>query len=330
MEVLVKRFSLLALVALSVVGLAGCYKNPTIALPPAAGSRLFVADLNNGLVVFTQPVTSSSMPSFTIAGAGDAGVVFDSQGNLYVSNTFNQTISVFKSPVSASSTPFLVMGPITGAVTPEGMAFDSSGNLYVGDEIGTQVLIFSPPFTAGVQAPTKVLNIGGPAFRPVGVVFDRAGEMLIPSFGFQQVVVFRPPFVNGANTPVGIMTMPTFTGGIGIDTHDNLIVGLVDGTLAIVHPPFATGVTPSAAIPITFLNGNPLLPAREALNSATDASGNLWTTFGADGPAPPPPPLGTNEFGIAEFAPPYGNSSLSQIGLVQGGLSFPFSLAFGP
>lgn len=324
-----KRFGLFVLGVLSFAAIAGCSKSPVISIPPPASARLFVADLNNGLVVFNQPIASTSMPSFTIAGAGDTGVAFDSAGNLYVSNSFNQTISVYKSPVSATSTPFLVIGPITGAITPEGMRFDAAGNLWVGDELGQQVMKFVPPFAAGVQAPALAMSTAA-GMRPVGVVFDGSGHMLIPSFGFQQVVVFSPPFTNGVNTPSGIMNMPTFTGGIGIDTHYNLIVGQVDGTLAIVHPPFATGVTASTAIPITFLNGNPLLPAREALNSTTDAAGNLWTTFGADGPAPPPPPLGTNEFGIGEFVPPFGAGSSSQIGLLQNGLSFPFSLAFGP
>ena len=95
-----KRLGLFALCALSLAVVAGCSKSPVISIPGPPPARLFVADLNNGLVVFTQPVTSGSMPSFTIPGAGTAGVVFDSAGNLYVSNSFNATISVYARPVS--------------------------------------------------------------------------------------------------------------------------------------------------------------------------------------------------------------------------------------
>ncbi len=167
------------LFALSAAALAGCSKNPVIQLPPPAAARMYVADLNNGLVVFTQPITASSTPSFTIPGAETAGVVFDSAGNLYVSNAGANTIAVYKSPVSATSVPTLVIGPITGAFDIEGLAFDSAGNLYAADEGGSQVLVLTPPFTAGVQAPAKAL-IGIP-HGPIGVAFDRAGDMILPS-----------------------------------------------------------------------------------------------------------------------------------------------------
>jgi hypothetical protein len=324
----VKRFGLFVLGVLSFAAIAGCSKSPTINIPPPPPARVFVADLNNGLVVFSQPVTSASTPSFTIPGASTAGVVFDSAGNLYVSNSSALTISVYARGVTATSVPTLVIGPITGAFSPEGMAFDHSGNLWVADESGTQVMEFTPPFAAGVQAPAKAIT--GLPFGPVGVTFDLAGDMLVPSFGSKTVTVFRPPFVNGPNPVAATMTMPNNTGGIGMDTHDNLIVGQEDGTLAIVHPPFATGVTPSAFVPTTFLNGNPLFPAIEALNSGTDAAGDLWIPYGGDGGGAPPPPIGgANEFGLAEFVPPFGGGSVSNIGLLQAGLSFPFSVAIG-
>ena len=207
------------------------------------------------------------------------------------------------------------------------MSFDSQGNLWVADELATQVEEFTPPFAAGVQAPAKAIT--GLPFGPVGVVFDRAGEMLVSSFGSKTVTVFRPPFTNGANTAVGTMTLPGFVGGVGIDLRDDLIVGQIDGTVAIIRPPFATGVTPSAFIPKTFAGGNPLDPAVEGLNSAFDPSGNLWIAFGGDSAAPPPPPLGANQSGVAEFVQPFGGGSVSNVGLLQAGLSFPFSIAWG-
>jgi hypothetical protein len=156
-------------------------------------------------------------------------------------------------------------------------------------------------------------------FGPVGITFDRAGDLLTPSFGSHTVTVFRPPFVNGANTPVATMTMPLSAGGIGIDVKDDLVVGQQDGSLAIVKPPFATGVTPSSIIAPTTINA---ATATEALNSTFDPSGNLWAPFGGDDGAP-------GQAGVAEFSPPFGSTSTANVGFA-GGLSFPFSLAFGP
>ena len=310
-----RRFGFLALGLVAVVSLTSCYKSPVISIPPGAAPRFFVADLNNGLVVFTQPIGSTSTPSFTKAGAGTSGVVVDRAGNVYVSNGFTETIQIFAPGFSASSTPTTTIGPIAGAATIEGMAFDSSGNLYVADELGTQIFIFAPPF--GSAVPTATMT--GLPFGPVGIVFDRAGDMLVPSFGSGIVTVFRPPFVSGSNTPAATMTMPNHTGGIGIDLKDHLVVGQVDGTLAIVTPPFATGVTPSAFIPQPLIAGS---PATEPLNSTFDSSGNLWQTYGGDDGVP-------GQSGVAVFAPPFTSVS-TPLFTFTGGLSFPFSDAFGP
>jgi len=310
----VKRFWLLALSALVLA--AGCAKNPVISIPPPPPARLFVADLDNGLVVFTQPITASSTPSFTIPGAGTSGVVFDSRGSLFVSNENTASINIYRSPVSATSTPFLTIGPVAGASTLEGMAFDAAGNLYVADELGVQVLEFSPPFTGGAQAPTKVIT--GMPFGPVNVCFDRSGNLITPSFGSRTVSVFRPPFANGANVPAASMTMPLAAGGCGISLQNQFIVGQVDGSVALINPPFATGVTPSAIIAPTTING---ATATEGLNSTFDPSGNLWQTFGGDDGFP-------GQEGIAEFVPPFTSSSVANLGIFNG-LGFPFSVAFG-
>ncbi len=305
----------LLLVALSVAALAGCYKNPTIALPPPAPARLYVADFFNGLLVYTQPITSTSMPSITIPGAS-TGVAFDAAQNLYVADYNLNTIAVYKSPITASSTPFMTIGPITGASHLEGLTFDKSGGLYIADETGDEVLYLAPPFAPGAQLPTKTIT--GMPFGPTVVVFDSAGNMLTPSYGAAKVTIFRPPFVNGANTPVGSMKMPFNCSGIGIDLKDDLVVGQDNGSLEVVKPPFATGVLPSFSIAPTFINGT---QATEGISSTFDSAGNLWQTFGGHGA-----PANT---GVAEFAQPFSGSTLALLGF-RGGMGFPFGIAFGP
>jgi len=289
---------------------------------------MFVADFANGLVVFNLPLTATSAPAFTIAGGGTAGVAFDAAGNLYVSNVFARTIAVYASPISATSTPSKTIGPITGASLPGFLVFDSAGNLYVADFGNSQVEIFHPPFVGGPQAPA--ITMTGVPGTPVGMAFDLQGDLFVSGYTGVVVTAYRRPFVGGANTAVATMALPTGGGGIGRDTANDLIVGQADGTLALIGPPFATGVTPFTVIGQTFLGGNPLDPAVEALNSATDASGNIWVPFAGDGVlAPPPPAGGANQIGIAEFNPPFNGSNVSLIGLFQTGLGLPFSIAFG-
>jgi hypothetical protein len=94
-------------------------------------------------------------PSEFAEGESPVGLVFDSNGNLFVSiETFSDPGAdsiVYFSPTGVKS-PFA-----TGLTTPRGLAFDSSGNLFVAEagvpEIpGGDILKFSPDGTHTVFA----------------------------------------------------------------------------------------------------------------------------------------------------------------------------------
>jgi len=302
------------LFALSTAVLAGCSKNPTISIPPPPAARLFVADVTNGLVAFTQPLSSTSTPSLTVASLmGSAGITTDKSGNLYVANAFTNTINVYAPGFTATSTPIATVGPIVGAGQIIGITVDSAGGLYVADNLAPNVYYFAAPL--GGTTPTKTIT--SPSFtQPAGVALDLAGDLLVANFGVQMnIVILRPPFLNGVNIAAGAMTLPTRAVGIETSVSGNLLACLEDGTIGVIKPPFATGVTPSFYIAAPIING---APATEAFDPTYDAAGNLYVPYGDFG--------GPNE-GIGVFAPPFSASSIPTY-TFSGGMAFPAGAAF--
>ncbi len=304
----------LLLVALSVTALAGCYKNPTIALPPPAPPRLYIADFNKGLVSFNQPAGPTSSPLFTlVSGLNDSGLAVDATGRLFVSHYNSSTIDVYTQPISATSVPSFTIGPVAiGNIS--GISIDKAGNLWGASEVSHELFQISPPFAAGPITPAYFTSASFAG--PVDVAFDSAGDLLVPQFNGSNLLVFRPPFAfPGPSVPAAIITLPTNAAGLGIDVKDHLIVGLVDGRLAILNPPFATGNVPAGYIAPPTINGG---PSGEPLHSAFDASLNLYVPYGQFG--------GPNA-GLAVFAPPFTSASLPLFVLTNG-LSWPFGVAF--
>ena len=148
--------------------------------------NLWVADFNSRALEFTCTATSSCVngndaalvlgqPNFTTLGwstsqtglAGPTGVVFDSSGDLWVADSWNNRTLEFTCTATSSCTngnaATLVLGQpnfisSTGATTqsglygPAGVIFDSSGDLWVADSWNNRVLEYtsasSPPSTA--------------------------------------------------------------------------------------------------------------------------------------------------------------------------------------
>lgn len=304
--------------ALLAATLAGCSKNPVIQLPPPPAARMYVADFNNGLVGFGQPLGPASAPLFTLGANQDSDVAFDSAGNLYVSHYNAATIDVYKQPISATSTPSFTIGPVAIS-NISGIGFDAAGNLWGASELSDELFMIAPPFAGGAITPTYFTSASFTG--PVDIAFDRAGDLLVPEYGGANLLVFRPPFAfPGPSVPNAIIALPAFAGGLGIDKSDHLIIGLADGRAAILSPPFATGNVPSGFIAAPILNGG---PGAEALHSGFDASDNLYVPYGNNG--------GPNS-GIGVYAPPFTSASVPTFVINTGagsGLSWPFGVAFG-
>lgn len=100
------------------------------------GGNLYVVNEStpNTVMVFTPPLTATSNPiailtlPATITGA--FGIAFDSAGNMWISDTSNDTISKFTCPCATTATLVAAVTMVSPA-NPNGIAFDNSGNLWV-------------------------------------------------------------------------------------------------------------------------------------------------------------------------------------------------------
>jgi hypothetical protein len=176
--------------------------------------NLYAAHYNPATIdVYTQPITSTSVPSFTIQLAAS-------------------------------------LGPTVKLPNASGISFDSSGNLWIGGELGGQVYMLSPPFAGGPVVPKFFNSTSFSTPGPVMPVFDRAGDLIVAEFNGSNMLVFRPPFnFAGNNVPVGTFALPAPAAGAGISVADQLVVGLDDGTVAFFNGPFGTGSVPAFSIP---------------------------------------------------------------------------------
>lgn len=128
----------------------------------------------------TQKPTRDGVKATDTAVNGPNGLVFDQQGNLYVSEFLgnrirkispNGTITTIAGTGKIGSTGdggLAIEAQLSG---PTGLTVDSNGNLYVGEIIGNRVRRID---TSGVIS-TVVENIVGPS----ALAFDRDGSLLI-------------------------------------------------------------------------------------------------------------------------------------------------------
>ena len=319
-----KRFSLFVLGALVIAGLAGCYKSPTIAIPPVPG-KTFVGNPAftggaAGVAVYQQPLGPTSVPAFTLGVANGlvgsvSGTVVDAAGNLYVLSTSAQTIYVIHPPVTSTSMPAAVLGPFPAFVNAFEMALDGAGNLWVASSGSNTLFEFAPPFTTGVPAP--VLTMTSPQFSfPNGITFDRFGKMYVSNGTANWVAAYLPPFFAG-QVAAATISLPAggHASGTAFDFKGRMFVGDFNtGNVYVFNPPFATGITSAFFIPPPIVSG--------AVSSGTntvsfDSSNNLYVTYQFDGATG----------NVSFFAPGYSHSSSPLFSLSQAG--GPYSVSFG-
>ncbi len=181
-------------------------------------------------------------------------VVFDSSGNMWVSEEGNNRLLEFKPPFSTDMPASLVIGqPNFTSGTPAltqsgffslnmggglGFGFDSSDNLWVADFGNNRVLEFKTPFSTGMAASLVIGqknftagNAGGSKdglLEPSAVAFDHSDNLWVLDQSNNRVLEFQPPFSNGmsASMVIGQANFETFSssttqnglsGGIGSD-----------------------------------------------------------------------------------------------------------------
>jgi sugar lactone lactonase YvrE len=223
----------------------------------------FVPPFSNGmsasLVIGQTSLTSTagcnqggSPTASTICGSW--GMAFDSSGNLWVSDSYNNRVLEYKQPFSNGMAASLELGqPVATAFTsnttnnggisatslnfPAQPAFDGDGNLWVSEYGNNRVLEYVPPFSNDMAA---TLEVGQPSgatafttnapsttqsgfYQLYAISFDTQGNIQVVDSANSRVMIFDPPFSNGMNatTVIGQADFTTGTanqGGIGANT----------------------------------------------------------------------------------------------------------------
>lgn len=208
----------------------------------------FGAPFSNGMsanLVFGQPnlnsVSCPAGPSATslgkiiplgngVFGISVLSVVFDSSGDLWVSDSDNNRILEYKLPFTNGMAAALAIGQVDlisggsnlGGATdatllaPDGIAFDSAGNLWAVDRGNCRVLEFKPPFATGMAASQVLgqmdfshglLNQGGTVGAntlgfALGATFDGSGNLWVVDEFNNRLLAFQPPFTTNMNASV--------------------------------------------------------------------------------------------------------------------------------
>jgi sugar lactone lactonase YvrE len=285
------------------------------------------ASLLPAIHAFSNGMSASAVlgqTDFTSAGAAanpmglahPSGVAFDSTGNLWVSDSFDNRVLEFEPPFHNGMNATLAIGQpsFTTVVSnvaqntlkdPNGLAFDSLGNLWVADTGHSRVLEFQPPFQTGMNASvvigqaefntisTALASTGLDA--PMSVAFNPSnGGLWVADSGNDRILGYDSPFSNGmaASTVVG---QPDFTTmliqssqngmgqptGLGFDASGSLwVADYVNNRVLEFQPPLTDGMSASLVLGQTdFVASGPAL-SQSGLSMPSgisfDSSGNVW------------------------------------------------------
>ena len=226
-----------------------------------AAGNLYVTDFNNNRVLeFDTPLTTDTVAdrvfgqggSFTsstcVLGAGTnagtlcqpIGVAVDAAGNVYVSDTPNERVLEFDSPLTTDTLADRVFGQIdftsvdcsqpspsaTRLCGPRHLTVDAAGNLYVADRAYNRVLEYHSPLTTDSVA-DRVFGQGGSFDRgncnlggigpsslcsPEGVGVDGPGNLYVADRSNNRVLQYDSPLApTHTPTPCAPEGCPTIT-----------------------------------------------------------------------------------------------------------------------
>lgn len=281
--------------------------------------NLWVAECDNSRIVEYKPPFSNGMSASVVLGQPDmntsnggtsattlscpSGMVFDSHGNLWVSDYSNSRIVEFKAPFTSGMAASVVLGQpdlnsstcaasATALCDPwEGLAFDSKGNLFVGDYGNCRIVEYQPPFATGMAASIAIgqpdLNSSGCGATastldsPLGLAFDSKGNLWTGDYVNSRVLEFKAPFTTGmsASTVIG---QPDFTSSnssisatglayaydVSFDTKGNLYVADTGNSRTLMFSaPFSNGMSATTVL------GEPDMNTNSGGTTATAVSG---------------------------------------------------------
>ncbi len=247
----------------------------------------FTNGQNASLVIGQKDFTSGGR-DISQSGLNDvAQALFDSAGNLWVSEWASSRVVEFRPPFATGMDASLVIGqpdfktglPATtqnGLFHPYEIAFHSSQNLWVSDSDNARVLEFKPPFSTGMSASLVIgqknfttnnrsLSQDGLSY-PDGIAFDKSGNLWVFDDLRNRILGFKPPFSNGMSASLVIgqanfESKASYTtqngldfpggegGGLAIDPSGNLWVADYGNNRVLeFKPPFSSGMNAAVVI----------------------------------------------------------------------------------
>jgi hypothetical protein len=200
---------------------------------------LYVSSYNEGYVDIYKSKGSNQSPMGTITSGlnGPEGMAVDKKLNLYVTNTGNNTVTVY---APGSLTPSATYS--SGLSEPAGVTVGNDGTVYVSN-LDNSVVEYPP----GKMTPSITISIN----FPIAVALDPSNNLYISYLGGVEEV---PP---GSSTGTNLGITLDAPGGIAIDKQDDIVVA--DQTLpgVKVYPqgstqPSSTFATVDDPNPIAF------------------------------------------------------------------------------
>ncbi len=291
------------------IGVAASFNYPSGVATDSAGN-VYVADINNNIIRKITPagvvttfagtagITGSadgtgSVASFNLAGFSpvNAGIATDSTGNVYVSDSGNNTIRKITSAgvvttLAGTANVFGGSADGTGAAAkfnmPKGIATDSAGNVYVADHGSGTVRMITPAGvvttlagTAGVLGHADGTGTAASFNRPLGIATDSTGNVYVSDFYNCIIRKITPAGVVttlagtsgvfGSNNGTGAAASFGFPQGIATDAAGNVYVA--DTKNNIIRKITPAGVVTTLAATASFYS-----PA----GVATDSAGNVY------------------------------------------------------
>ena len=229
-------------------------------------------------IVLGQPNLSSNTANNGGVSAaslsGPRGLVFDSSGNLWVTDGVNNRVLMYpKANLVTGGAATIVLGQpdfvsntannpslsATSLDSPFYLSFDSSGNLWVEDFSNNRVLMY-PKASLGTNGAAATIVLGQPDLThnsggisatsldfPRGLAFDSSGNLWVADHNNNRVLMY-PKASLGTNGAAATVELGQPSGGTA----------------------FTTGTANTGGVSATSLNG--------PLGLTFDSSGNLWVS----------------------------------------------------
>jgi sugar lactone lactonase YvrE len=209
--------------------------------------------------------------TFTSTGlAAESGIAFDSQGDLYVANGGNNTITEYNSGGGLIAT--ISSGQLNN---PNGLAFDQYGDLFVGNSGNGEVLEFTP---SGLASSTPTVYASGLG-SPNGLAFDSAGNLYVADYA--DSVIWQVPASGGSPSEFispGDYSTINHPHGIAFDSAGNIYVANSDSSVNDIEV-----FSPTGSAEGVFATSSEGLDTPDGL--AFDSSGDLYVVnFSHTGP----------------------------------------------